>query len=237
MSIVLDRLLAQAATMYPSTVALSSESVTVLLYASAFLQEKRDWLDETEDPLDEITDAQWDAIEKLVANTYEEIMNPIIGWTFPIVTENPPDNCLLCDGSQYARADYPMLYSLLDPAFVVDADNFVVPDLRSRVPIGAGTGTGLSTYAVGETGGEEEITLTTAEMPSHSHSDVGHMHSYQPPGLSGLALAPGELPVALPNIIPSLTGSASANLTNTGGGEAHENRPPFIALNWAVVAL
>lgn len=236
MSIVLDRLLAQAATMYPATVTLSPENVTVLLYASGFLQEKRDWLDEREDPLDEITDEQWDTIEKLVADTYEAIMNPVIGWVFPIVTENPPENCLLCDGSTHLRVDFPQLYALIDPAFIIDADSFFVPDMRRKFPVGAGT-VGAETYAVNETGGANEITLTTGEMPAHSHSDVGHMHSYQPPGLSGLALAPGELPVALPNIIPSLTGSASANLTNTGGGEAHENRPPFIALNWAVVAL
>jgi microcystin-dependent protein len=222
MSIILDRLLEQAATMLPATVAFSPEDVTVLLYASEFLEKKNNWLDEREDPLDEITDEQWDTIEKMVASVYEQIMNPLIGLCFPVVIGTIPDNCLWLDGATYDRADYPQLYDMLDATFVLDADTFFLPDMRSRLPIGAGEGTGLSEYAVGETGGEEEHTLTTGEMPSHQHGIFT---------TNGLALAPGELPVKVPFILAADTTDLA------GGGGAHNNIPPFLALQWAVVAL
>jgi microcystin-dependent protein len=233
---VLDDILVQAAAQYPATVALSPESVTVLMYASQFLELQRNWINTKEDPLDEITAEEWDTIQAMVANLYTEVFNPMIGYIFPVMTAAIPANCLLCDGSTYLREDYPQLYAALDSAFIVDADNFIVPDMRRKFPVGAGT-VGADTYAVNEAGGENSVTLSVAEIPAHSHADVGHTHAYQPPGISGLALAPGELPVALPNIIPSLTGSSSANLANTGGDGAHENRPPFLALNFAVIAL
>lgn len=75
MSHMLDEILAQAADGSPVTVTLSSESVAVLLFGSQFLSERSNWLDKGADPLDEVTDADWDAIEKLVANAYEGIID------------------------------------------------------------------------------------------------------------------------------------------------------------------
>jgi microcystin-dependent protein len=222
--------------MLPATVALSPESVTVLLFASGLLEQPQHWLDLEEDPLDEITVAEWDTIEKLIGNTYEEIMNPLIGYCFPLITALP-DNCLLLDGASYLRVDYPALYEALDPAFIVDADNFTLPDLRSRVPIGAGTGTGLSTYTIGETGGLESVGLVEAENATHTHEDSGHQHTV---GISPIAIpvvAPGEAPVLQGFLGGSLTGFGSANLQPSGSGTPHENRQPFTALPWAVVAL
>jgi microcystin-dependent protein len=237
MSIVLDAILAQAADQYPYTVALSPESVTVLLYASGFLEERRNWLDERADPLDEITPEEWDTIEALVAGLYYEVNNPLLGLIFPIMTAEPPANCLLCDGSTYAREDYPLLYAAIDPAFIVDADFFVVPDLRRKKPRGADPLAGVDPIPVGATGGQETVTLTTAEMPSHTHEPIPHQHTVGA-GISILAIAPGEAPVQTPNIpFTDLTGFASAEVLPIGGDGAHDNLDPFIALNFAVVAL
>jgi microcystin-dependent protein len=56
---------------------------------------------------------------------------------------------------------------------------FNAPDLRGRAGIGAGTGSGLTKRILGVTGGEENVTLTLSQMPSHNHSftDYGHSHS------------------------------------------------------------
>jgi microcystin-dependent protein len=207
--------------MLPATVALSPESVTVLLFASGLLEQPQHWLDLQEDPLDEITVADWDQIEKLIGNTYEEIMNPLIGYCFPLITALP-DNCLLLDGGSYLREDYPSLYAVLDAAFIIDADNFVLPDMRSRVPVGSGTGTGLSNYTVGQTGGAETETLNETQMPSHFHTT--NM-------TTGLAVSPGELPVNIPTPFPLGTTNSA------GGGLSHNNIQPYTALPWAVVAL
>jgi microcystin-dependent protein len=141
------------------------------------------------------------------------------------------------------------------------------PDLRDRFIVGAG-----STYAVGATGGANTVTLTTSQIPSHSHdiSSVGvtntvgaHTHAYTDPGHfhtstwsnindfnQGSATPPGA--EAFPddntgtftvNTDTKTTGitiqtagdhAHSLNITSsatvTGGGAAHENRPPYYAL-------
>lgn len=138
------------------------------------------------------------------------------GAIFPVAWAAIPDGFLVCDGATYLRVDYPYLYDVLDAVFLVDADHFKVPDLRDNVPVGTG-----GTFAMGDTGGETEHTLTQAEMPSHSHS-TGN-------SVTILAIAPGEAPVLAPNPIPAATG-------NTGGGGPHNNMQPYIGLAYVICA-
>lgn len=160
---------------------------------------------------------------------------PMIGVIFPFVTTDPPLGSLECNGATYNRVDYPTLYAQLDAVFIVDADTFIVPDLRGRTVIGAGTGSGLSPRAVGAIGGEETHQIIISEMPSHSHTDVGHSHAE-------ITATPVVIPVGLgaaaPSAIPGagVTGVGSANLTNTGGDQAHNNMQPFTALKYCIVA-
>lgn len=171
---------------------------------------------------------------------YEDYLDSdgfMIGQVTPYVTANPPTFCIDCDGGTYNRVDWPELYALLDPAFVIDADTFTTPNLNNgSVPIGAGLSTEGTTFAVGDVGGEENHVLTETENATHNHADLGHIHSYQPPGTTGLAVAPGELPVALPNFIPSATGSASANIQSSGDSAPHNNMSPYVVLKYCVVA-
>lgn len=213
---------------------LSPTSLAVLFYTTRFLQIKRNWL--SNDPLDEITDEQWDTIQSYVDGLLYEAKIPMIGLIMPFATALPPPNVLPCDGSEYLREDFPELYAVLDDIFIVDDDHFRVPDLRGRTVIAAGDGTGLSSHSVGATGGEEAHQLDTSEMPSHSHTDTGHSHTYSPPGITIAVVAPGEAPVAAINLLPGFTGSASANLTDTGDDAAHNNMQPFYALNYGILA-
>lgn len=154
----------------------------------------------------------------------------MIGQIFPYITSSPPENTLPCDGSVYNRVDYPDLYAALASAFILSADTFAVPDLRGKTIIGVST-----SHATGSTGGEETHELITDELPAHSHSDSGHTHSTGN-SFTGAAVMPGEGPVLIPNPIPASTGSASANIGNTGGGTAHNNMQPYVALQYCVVA-
>jgi len=160
----------------------------------------------------------------------------MIGMIIPIATSTLPDNVLLCDGRTLARVDYPELYLALDDAFIVDEDYLKLPDLRGRAIIGAGQGTGLTERNVSDTGGEEAHTLSSGEMPVHAHTDLGHIHSTHA-HLSGLALAPGELPVALPAVANlEATSSGNAAIQNAGSGNAHNTMPPFVAIKYGIVA-
>lgn len=200
---------------------LSPLSLAVLFYATPYLTKRYNWIDRT-NPLDTVSDADWDAISAYVDGLLYEVKKPMIGMIFPFITESPPSNVLPCDGSSYLRVDYPELYAVLDSVFIVDADNFVVPDLRGRTVVSAGSGTGLTTRNVGDTGGEEDHQLTEAELASHAHTVQKT--------ITTLVVEPGEVTALTPiPIIPDYTG-------NTGGDAPHNNMQPFYALNYGILA-
>src|SRR5271166_5833783 len=81
-----------------------------------------------------------------------------LGWAF-------------CQGQLLPIAQNTALFSLLGTTYGGDGvSNFALPDLRGRVPMGMGQGPGLSPYVQGQMGGAESVTLTTQQMPPHSHS-------------------------------------------------------------------
>jgi microcystin-dependent protein len=160
----------------------------------------------------------------------------LVGMVFPYAGQILPFGCLWCDGSQVSQQDYPDLYTLLGNTFgSADTGMFRLPDMRGRAAIGTGTGSGLTNRDLADTTGTETHQLTTSEIPSHGHSDTGHQHTTGN-SLTFLALT-GEEPVLMPNPIPALTGSASANITSTGGDGAHNNMQPSLALNFVIVAV
>lgn len=129
------------------------------------------------------------------------------------------------------------------------------PDLRDRFIVGAG-----STYAVGDTGGAAQVTLSESQIPAHTHSitattaaagdhnhtinDPGHTHGYSAPAgvqilgygnnpavfTSTGATTGGSVTGISINSSGSHTHTITATAATTGGGAAHENRPPYFAL-------
>lgn len=138
----------------------------------------------------------------------------MIGEFVSYLTADPPFGVLPCIGQTLSDAAYPQLAAAIDPAFDNGDGTFTLPDFRGRTMIGAGTGTGLTARNLGDSGGEETHTLTTAEIPSHAHTDDSTK-------ITGVFVAPGEVP-AVVSTLPGSTG-------NTGGGGAHNNMQP-----WAV---
>lgn len=157
----------------------------------------------------------------------------LVGMIFPIITSFPPQGALLCDGSSYLRITYPDLYAALDPAFVIDANTFFVPDLRGRTIITAGTGSGLTPRSVGAILGEETHILVSSEIPSHTHVDAGHTHATTPAAPNATTIGAGApQPTAIPSV--GITGIGSASLSSVGGNGAHNNMQPSLALKYAV---
>jgi microcystin-dependent protein len=82
-----------------------------------------------------------------------------------------PDSWLFCDGRSLNIGDYPLLFQLIGTTYGGDGTStFNIPDLQSRVPIGAGQGPGLPNYTLGQTGGKEQNTLTINNLPAHNHT-------------------------------------------------------------------
>jgi len=150
---------------------------------------------------------------------------------------SPDTRWLLCDGASLLRTDYPDLYAVIGTTYgAADGTHFSIPDLRGRVALSAGAGSGLSSYSLGDVGGEEAHTLTVAETPSHGHSDTGHTHSE---GNALPAVGAAIVGVPIPSAVPAVgvTGLGFAGISNTGGDGAHNNLQPFLALNYLIVAL
>jgi microcystin-dependent protein len=82
-----------------------------------------------------------------------------------------PRDWMFCYGQLLSINEYQALYSLLGTYFGGDGRNtFGLPDLRSKVPIGAGQSLGLTNYILGQVGGVEAVTLSLAQMPVHNHT-------------------------------------------------------------------
>ncbi|BBB68529.1 tail protein [Undibacterium sp. YM2] len=141
-----------------------------------------------------------------------------VGTVISFLGQSAPNGWLLCDGTRIDQATYPNLYPMLV--------NGTLPDLRSRFVVGSGQGAGLSNYATNATGGLESVTLTTDQIPSHSHTinngDFGlHNRSFEGNNDSDL---PYE----------TRYNTYIGGTDKTGGGQAHENRPPYFALTYIV---
>lgn len=167
---------------------------------------------------------------------YQKSMCVSIGSVIGFAGSVLSDNVLLCDGSTYLIADYPQLFDAIGYLYGGSGDSFSVPNLGSRAIVGVGPGGGgLTAYALGDQGGAEAVTLDVSAMPAHSHTNTPHSHSEGNATLSAAVVVPADGPSAVPGV--GVTGASGVAIDNTGGGGAHENRQPFLALNWVIVAL
>jgi microcystin-dependent protein len=100
------------------------------------------------------------------------------GQVFAYVGSTAPDGYLLCNGAQVSQASYPALFNVIGTTYNTGAEsigNFRVPALTSRVPVELNPGD--SEFAsLGQTGGEKAVTLTTNQIPSHTHTQLPHNH-------------------------------------------------------------
>lgn len=143
----------------------------------------------------------------------------MIGAIVAILNDTIPDSMLLCDGSNFAKIDYPVLYAVLPAVLIVDTDTGKTPDLREVFVIASGT-----TISDHDTGGEVEHQLTESEMPSHRHVYDKEIYNIDVESIG----IPDPTGVGIPPL-PTFTSSK-------GGDDSHNNMPPYYALKYAVVA-
>lgn len=138
-----------------------------------------------------------------------------------------------CAGQLLAISQNQALFSLLGTTFGGDGrTTFGLPDLRGRAPLSAGNGPGLTSRKEGARGGQEVHYLSVAEMPSHNHVMY--------PGYTSAATTTSPASAYPSDIGQPVWGNtpngdmAHMSVGNTGGSQYHENRMPFLTINWLI---
>ena len=147
-----------------------------------------------------------------------------------------PQGFALCDGSLLKIADHKELFSLLSTTYGGDGvTTFGLPDLRGRVPIHFGTEPGGSHYQIGETGGVEQVTLTTQQIPKHTHNARASNAAGDSESPTDNFWAKSSRSRQFKD--GTITANAPMNpgtISSTGKGKSHDNMQPFIALNFII---
>lgn len=151
--------------------------------------------------------------------------DPFIGEIMLLPYNFAPRGWAFCNGQLLPISSNTALFSLLGTTYGGDGrTTFGLPDLRGRAAISSGTGPGLSNRPLGQRGGQEDVTLTTPEMPAHDHDIVL--------GAGGPSSGTGGQHPQISNL--STNSGDSISTSGVGGGQAHNNMPPFLALNYCI---
>lgn len=144
----------------------------------------------------------------------------------------PPVGWELCNGKLLSIAENDALFALLGTTYGGDGVNtFAVPDLRGRMPLGSGTGLGLTTRVVAQAAGTPTETLTTQQMPAHTHN---FQASVNPGNRSN---GSGNLPAAARAHYASAGDGTTLSPTTVslaGGNLPHNNMPPYQVINFII---
>jgi microcystin-dependent protein len=153
-----------------------------------------------------------------------------------------PRNWALCNGQTLAISQNQALFALIGTTFGGNGvSTFQLPNLQGRVAIGQGAGLGLAPRTLGQTGGEESVTLTPSTMPAHTHA-----LNASTTGANSAAIGPTVLPGSLtspmhfytvndgsPPPPTSLTLSAGS-VSVIGGSQSHNNMMPSLCVTYII---
>ena len=140
-----------------------------------------------------------------------------------------PVEWALCQGQTLPIAENDALFALIGTTYGGDGQTtFNLPNLSSRLPVHQGAG-----YTLGQSGGAEQVTLTSQQIPSHGHPMLAA-------NVTGSQITPsGNLPANSFNVTPYIndapTGTMNANaISSIGGSQPHDNMQPFLCINFII---
>jgi microcystin-dependent protein len=147
-----------------------------------------------------------------------------------------PNGWALCNGQILSIAQNTALFSLLGTTYGGNGtSNFALPNLQASVPIHVGQGAGLSSRILGETGGAQNVTLTTSELASHTHAAVASTNTANTGDPAGAFLA---VPDPTNPIYVGSPGApilfAAQSLGPPQAAVPHNNLQPYLVINFII---
>ena len=140
-----------------------------------------------------------------------------------------PAGWMFCEGQQLPISENETLFQLIGTTYGGDGqETFNLPDLRGRIPIHQG-----NNFLLAETGGVEEVTLTTQQIPVHNHA-------FEAINAQGGSANPGNnLLAGSPNVNLYIQDIANTPLANTsvspdGGSQPHTNFQPYLCIDFII---
>ncbi|GAB3843850.1 tail fiber protein [Hymenobacter terrigena] len=167
-------------------------------------------------------------------------MDPFVGEIRLLPFNFAPSGWALCQGQLMSISQNTALFSLLGTQYGGDGrTTFGLPDLRGRAMVGMGQGAGLTNYPQGTMVGTESVTLLSNQLPAHTHtfsatvpvSTVAGDNNSPAAGYFATGNSQYGDSGGGGNMAAGLLNGTSAP---TGGSQAHENRMPFLVLNYCI---
>jgi len=160
---------------------------------------------------------------------------PFVGEIRMFAGNFAPRGWAFCDGQLLAVSQNDALFSLFGTIYGGDGrTTFALPEMRGRLPLHQGQGPGLSYRRLGSRGGAESVTLTTNQLPSHSHSLNADTTPANEKSPAGNLLADEGSDLRIYDQQAQTASLASSVIGNTGGGQSHTNLMPTLCVNFIV---
>jgi microcystin-dependent protein len=162
-------------------------------------------------------------------------MDPFVGEIRMFGGNFAPAGWAFCDGSTLPISENDTLFQLIGTTYGGDGQStFKLPDLRGRIPVHQGSGTGLTSRTIGQVGGTESVTLTTTQLPAHTHTVIVNTSSATTGTPDSGALLAGAGLNMYKTAAPSVALNPQSISSNANGNQAHSNVQPFLCVNFII---
>lgn len=162
---------------------------------------------------------------------------PFVGEIRMFAGNFAPAGWMFCDGQLLPISENETLFNLIGTTYGGDGqETFALPNLQSRIPLHQGTGSGLSTYQLAESGGTESVTLTTQQIPTHTHpalcNNGAGASTSNPNGATWSKADTANYSATLATT--GFMGTAAIMTSPSGGSQPHDNMVPYLCINFII---
>ena len=154
---------------------------------------------------------------------------PYVGEIRMFAGNFPPNGWMFCEGQLLPISENETLFNLIGTTYGGDGQStFALPDLRGRVPIHMGNGVSLA-----ETGGVEDVTLTTQQIAAHGHTLLGSSLVANDPNPQNNVLGESSAVSMYQSAAPT-TPMADKSIGSVGGSQPHYNFQPYLCVDFII---